>query len=279
MLSHSPIHASDLAQRVQDKKEKLLNVAPPFPEKIANSAMGHPQWKSYIHSLLSYQKSFPGIYTPLDLIRWDKIPTEWLYPQIRKHGLTWERSQKKSMAADERRTEQTVLSRNSNEELYRKIMQLEKAQPTLYWIGSTRWILDSLSENERMSLTPLDPIFQKSDIGKEVFNRIRESVKNNNISGFVIDRKSQKLILETENSFYKIEFQESVDPQELIIRPYEGKDKRLGTDIKVRRENFRGYLYNASSGEKLPFGPIPLKSNQWVDERGHTHFEGDGHKH
>jgi hypothetical protein len=107
----------------------------------------------------------------------------------------------------------------------------------------------------------------------------------------LIDKQSQRLILETyeetssrspasvKSDYFKVEFKEAPTSQELVIRPYYGKDQRLGGDIKLRNENFRGYLLNASSVEKLPFGPLPLKTNQWVDESGHTHFHGDGHKH
>jgi hypothetical protein len=47
----------------------------------------------------------------------------------------------------------------------------------------------------------------------------------------------------------------------------------------MRKENFRGYLLNAQSGEKLPLGPYPVQGQRWVDERGTSHFKGDGHKH
>lgn len=242
--------------------------------------ISHPRWKLYLHTLLAYQKSFPGIYTPIDLIRWDKIPQDWLQTQIGKYSNSWERLQKKSLTADLRRTEETVVSRKANEELYQFIQSLEKSQNPFFWVGSTRPILDSMSENERLSLTPLDAVFQESSLGLQLFDRIRERKTGKLISGFIIDKKQQRLILEEDaNNYFKFEIKDAPSPQDLLIRTFYGREERVGLDIKIQKENFRGYLLKPLSNDRFPFGPMPLKKNQWVDERGHSHFEGDGHKH
>lgn len=272
------IKANNLESRIA-ARQKLQEQTPPSKDRVANSPLNHPQWKNYVHSLLAYQKLFPGIYTPIDLIRWDKIPEDWLFSQIRKHGLLWERLKSKTLSMNDRRTEQTVLSRNANEELYRKILELEKSQKGFFWMGSTRFVLDSLDESERVSLTPLDPVFQKSDLGSQIYSRIKLKENAATLSGFLIDKKSQRMIFESADSgYYKVEFHEAPTPQELLIRTYFGKNERLGSDIKIRKENFRGYLFNTSSNEPLPMGPLPLKKNQWVDESGRTHYSGDGHQ-
>jgi hypothetical protein len=261
--------------------------ATPVPEKhFPATPTALPGWKSYILSLSSYQKAYPGLYPPLDLVRWDRIPSEWLKPQVRKHGTIWERSEAKDLNFDDRRTERIALSRRSNQELFEKLNAMEKAG-TL-WVGSTRNLLDTFSKDERIALTPLDEAFQTSELGKILFQRLRGK-SSELLSGFLVDPKASRMILEIGDSaapdstsvpakYFKVDFDLS-DKAEVRLRPSFGRDERLGSDIAQRKENFRGYLLNAESNERLPLGPYPASQNRWVDERGISHFHGDGHKH
>lgn len=264
------------------KKKRSTQESPTFPKHFPITPIAHPQWKSYLTNLSSYQSAYPGIYTPADLVRWDKLPPEWLRTHVRKHGLIWERSEAKPLAFEDRRLERVVISRKTNQELFEALQTLEK-QGTL-WIGSTRALLDSFNTEDRIALTPLDEAFQKSDLGSQLFKRFSEK-SSSSLNGFLVDRKSGRMILElggassAENpSYFKVEFLPQGDA-ETRVRPIFGREERLGADILFRKENFRSYLLNKESVEKLPLGPYPAKANQWLDERGTSHFHGDGHKH
>lgn len=268
-------------------KQQEATRAAPIPEKhFPSTPTALPQWKSYLLSLSAYQKAYPGLYPPLDLVRWDRIPLEWLKAQVRKHGLTWERAEAKELNFDDRRIERIALSRKSNQELFEKLKSMEK-EGTL-WVGSTRNLLDTFAKEDRLALTPLDEAFQTSELGKLLFERFR-SKSSELISGFLVDPKAQRVILEIGESdspetksettkYFKIEF-DLTNKSEVRLRPSYGRNERLGSDISQRKENFRGYLLNAESNERLPLGPYPASQNRWVDERGTSHFHGDGHKH
>jgi hypothetical protein len=276
-----------LRQSLSQNQKSATRTAPVPDKHFPATPTTLPQWKNYLLSLSAYQKAFPGLYPPLDLVRWDRIPLDWLKPQVRKHGLIWERAESRDLNFDDRRTERVALSRKSNQELFEKLSALQK-QGTL-WVGSTRTLLDSFSSEERLALTPLDEAFQQSELGKLLFDRFR-SKSSELLSGFLVDPKAQRLILEIGESnsdgesgsvpsqYFKVEFDLS-NKAEVRIRPSFGRDERLGSDISQRKENFRGYLLNAESNERLPLGPYPARQNRWVDERGTAHFHGDGHKH
>ncbi len=270
------------------ENQKRATRAAPVPEKhFPATPTALPEWKSYLLSLSAYQKAFPGLYPPLDLVRWDRIPFEWLKPQVRKHGRIWARAEAKDLNFDDRRTERVAISRKSNQELFEKLSSMGK-EGTL-WVGTTRTLLDTFSKDERLALTPLDEAFQQSELGKLLFERFRG--KSSELpSGFLVDPKAHRLILEIGESgqeeeanpaakkYFKVDFDLS-DKVMVQIRPSFGRDERLGSDISQRKENFRGYLLNADSSERLPLGPYPASQNRWIDEGGTAHFHGDGHKH
>jgi|GEM_PF-3230773 len=291
LLCGTPSHSeSPLRARVRSGSTTTANKNPAGGDASTPSSRADPQWKNYLNNLAAYQRSFPGIYMPLDLVRWDKIPDDWLRTQVRKHGLAWERSESKAMSFEERRTQRIVVSRKANQELFEAQKALE-SKGTL-WVGSTRDLLDTFATDERLALTPLDEAFQSSELGGELFKRFAQK-SSGALTGFLIDPKAKRLILEIGSEggpsspskaapgspqYFKIDFDDSAS-KELRIRPSYGREERLGADISMRKENFRGYLLNASSGEKLPLGPYPLPKNRWVDENGTGHFHGDGHKH
>ena len=281
-LAASASQAQDSLRTQALRKRKATQETPTFPKHFPSTPIAHPQWKSYLTNIRSYQSAYPGIYTPPDLVRWDKLPAEWLKTHIRKNGLIWERSEAKPLPFEDRRTERVVISRKANQELYEALQALEK-QGTL-WVGSTRALLDSFNIDDRISLTPLDEAFQKSELGRELFKRFAEK-SSSALTGFLVDPKAKRMILELGESssdttppYFKVEFLPQ-SAAELRVRPLIGREERLGADIIVRQENFRSYLLNNESIEKLPLGPYPSKGNQWLDERGTSHFKGDGHKH
>ncbi|MEO5668884.1 MAG: hypothetical protein ABIR96_12560 [Bdellovibrionota bacterium] len=256
---------------------RALSVPLPTPAKYFPQSPGaQAQWSSYLVSLGDYQKSYPGLFTPLDLVRWDKLPDEWLKTQIRKHGLAWQHLEAKTLEFKERRSERLALSRRANQELFDAEKALEKQRRL--WMGATRAQLDTLKPEDRFSLTPLDEAFQRSDLGKQLSQRF--GGKNPGmITGFLVDPANKTLIIETgENDYFKTVFDDS-NATALHVRAFWGRDERLGTDVTMLKENFRGFLLNPQSGERLPLGPYPAKANLWVDERGTSHFKGDGHKH
>lgn len=241
----------------------------------------HPLWQDYIAAINLYHRIHPDVYKPLELLPLDIINKQKLEEEITFTANEWLNFKKLKRGTLSERDREISISRKANERLFELTQNIQKAGETT----SLKEVIEAIPESTRLALTPLDPIFLNGVLGKKIKEDLAEKgkhpsqlsrVKVNSAKGSLLfdfsDNKNLKykinLITKSSSDIsFKSEFKEA---RELAVATQ--------SDSKLQAYSLGADFYEKKFSDN-PFGKFPLKTERFLDEGGHSHFSGDGHKH
>lgn len=241
------------------------------------------EWPRYLEGLDFYQRYNNDLFRTSDTIRWDRISKNWLTKHVTKWGRVWLHLRDRKLKPEEVHPKKIKLSRLINQELYEYIIAAEKKSTiSTHLHGSTLALQQSIPQGLRRSLTPLDDLFISSDLGKNIFKKIKKSSLKTPAS-FVFHEKSKTIYLNLGNGSsadkFRIKYSDiKGDESKSRIEIFKDLKDSILPPIDVSQENYESRWINAKSKSRKPLGKFPSKKEQFLIE-GNTHFSGDGHKH
>lgn len=257
-------------------------------ESELEKAFKSREWGYYVNALRYYHSQYPNVFTPLELIRIDRLPVEALLLEIKKYGPAWE-ALSKGRLRDEVVEAQVQVSREANQSLEKLVnASPEKAAGKLR--GSFQALLTHIPSADRIAMTPLDKAFESSVLGEKIKKEISQKKELVPLA-FTLNEAKNRIDFEglppawtareiPPKRFYSLEYGPTDNPEVLRFRgSYPGSSDRAGPDIMARKTLFRGSLFDAKDFSRMPFGRIPKGGELWIDEGGASHFSGDGHNH
>lgn len=256
------------------------------PTKQLNDLFNSEHWHPYVQSIAYFQKRYTGAFPPLELIRLDRLPQKEFSQQVHKYGAEWVDLDKKKFGA-QLEAEKLFLSKHANTDLYELVHKLMK-EGKVALRGSSTEILAAIPAEDRLALSPLDPVFKNSELGK----KLNADTKKYEVQGFSIDDQAKQLTFELNSapssgqpgpasaSSYQLSFKDIPDTDQLRARgSLNGNPQPAGPDINVPRSNLRGTFFSASDPSPFPFGNYPQASDIFLGENNTQHYQGDGHDH
>ncbi len=243
------------------------------------------QWPAYVSAVQYYQVVSPAVFSPLELLRLDLLKFSTLSEQVKTVGSEWETLEKKtrSKAVLE---EKESLSRKANDWLHVQFRK-EKISPH----GTHLKILKSMKITQRYALTPMDGLFQNTEIGKKIANDLK-SRSEFEVRSLKFLKEKQAIVFEGvpvvwgKNSkvaalpIYQITAASVEDGSVVKLRAqFIDKAEAAYPDLKFRKEYLGGSFFDSKSSGRFLLGPMPQQKSIFLDEGGTSHFSGDGHKH
>ncbi len=256
----------------------LLSLARGF---AGTNFLKHPLWQDYMAAINLYHRIHPEVYKPLELLPLDMIDEQMLNQEITMTGNEWILFKKTKRGTLSEREKEISISRKANERLLALTQKIQKSGETT----SLKAVLEALPEATRLSLTPLDPIFLNGVLGKKIKEDLAEKGKHpSQLSRVKINSAKGTLLfdfLDDKNLKYKINLITKSSTDISVKSEFkEGRGLAVSTqsDSKLQAYGLVGDFFEKKFSDN-PFGKFPLKKERFLDEGGHSHFSGDGHKH
>lgn len=244
------------------------------------------EWPAFVEAVTVYQKKHPTHYRSLETTRLDLLPPAELAPLVQHYGKLWLGRDKNLRYRRDIDKASDKVSRDANEALDQLLRKMQKAQPRLNLNGGQLDWLKSIPTDQRVALTPLDDLFKKSsEAGKKIASDLSLAKAPANLDAYRYDAEGGKLVLQNSqdpqlNVNYTLKLDQAFAQGVLRLRGLFGvSPDPVGTDLSINADYLSGKFFNAKSSDPQPFGTYPQGKNLWVDEKGATHFGGDGHKH
>ncbi|MEZ4816300.1 MAG: hypothetical protein R3A80_14035 [Bdellovibrionota bacterium] len=236
------------------------------------------KWNSYVNVISFYHRFYPGIYKALELMPLTQIPEKDFENEIQNTTQEWDQFALKKRGTLADRQSEIQLSRNANERLSALLANNKE-------FVAIKKVIDSIKSDQRVALTPLDPVFWNSVIGKKAKSDLA-SIQAEPAQISEVSIKSKKGILDytladNPKDKYRIRV---LDKGENTLRvkgqlsKLRGPSSILNKDSELKVFDLKGAFYQKKS-DRLPFGPYPSPKELYQSEDGATHFRGDGHKH
>jgi hypothetical protein len=245
------------------------------------SFLKHPLWQDYLSAIHLYHRTHPDVYKPLELLPLDLIDETKLNQEITLTANEWINFKKTKKGSLAERDKEIMISRKANERLLSLLQNIQKPGETT----SLRAVIDILPEASRLALTPLDPIFLNGVLGEKIKKDLAEKGKHpTQFSRVKVNSSKGSLVfdfLDDKDLKYKINLT-SKSPTDISVKSEFKRARSLAestqNDSKLQTYNINGDFYEKKFSDS-PFGKFPLKRERFLDEGGHSHFSGDGHKH
>ena len=247
-----------------------------------------PEWAPFTDCLSFYQKRYPKVYVPVEFLRLDRLPAHAIEKMVADYGTRWKafNASRMSSGSEEARLK---LSREANSELDGLRRTAERAGRRNF-IGSSRAVVSNMPPSSRIGLTFFDALFESSEVGKKIAADLRTKSEFG-FMAYTVNRERKQIIFEglpaawvntpmEPRPFYVLELGEQSGGDILKLRGvFKGSVEPASPDLRVRRTNLRGTLFNDQDSSQLPLGRMPAAKDVTIDESGHSHFSGDGHNH
>lgn len=258
-----------------------------FAARPLETFIGSKHFLSYSYCLRDCQRRFPGRYTPLELIRLDRLPEQEFIRQAEGFAQSWSALNQYGV----RRSEESLshLSCRANDALA-ALMLAAQRRSKLSLKGSLLSVLRAMPVDSRLALSPLDGQFMKSsEIGKKVQKDLA-SRPEMNLQAVSVDEDGRLVSFEGQpgawdrlnlapKSYYELRVKQTNGDKLRFRGNYTNKSDIVSGDLVLRREDVSGKLFNPQDSSLLLFGEYPEEKNSWVDESGLFHYSGDGHNH
>ncbi|HVJ64988.1 MAG TPA: hypothetical protein VM901_07020 [Bdellovibrionota bacterium] len=261
----------------------LVLVAVPGQAKTFAELLASPSWGPYTEALVHAQRKHPYLYRPLESLRLDLLPAAEVAAQVQHFADRWTKEPRALRQRGDVESAKDKISDEANRQMQALVQRTAQQNPRLSLSGTTREILATLPEASRLALTPLDEVFQSStEVGKKIGADLR--LRGAEASAYRLDEKSRAIEFSTgadlDSLNYTLKAVSAFEAGLFRLRGLFGNSSDpVGTDVTVAAEFMRGTFFNPSSTDRYEFGTYPKVKDRWVDERGATHFGGDGHKH
>ncbi len=258
------------------------------PPKLVDLTQ-YPEWNAFTESLAYFHFFHPGTFVPLELLRVDRLPVVPFATLVKKHGGLWQQSGKK-FSYSLRDDRLIALSRSANQELAELVKKTRLAAPKKPLSGSVLAVTRAIPPKSRLALSPLDPVFSSSILGSEVKKAVSTQGQLEVSAVSWSEEKSQLIFEGLPRAWSKL----NIAPKAFLNVVVEKQGEDLGTEVKIRtqlknsqtpssdvrarREYFRGSLFNPKDSSPYPFGTYP-KGAEIFKTEGEDHFSGDGHNH
>ncbi len=243
-------------------------------------------WQNYVTILNFYHRFNPNVYPSLELLPLNKIPTDTFQNEINQTSQSWEQFEKSKKGTLADRQTQIKLSRDANERLLALLPKNEKNPVTL------KKVIDSIPKGARTAMTPLDPIFWNSVIGKKVSADLIKIKKDPSQVQEVQIRSDKGTIhycFETdatkESDRYSVKLVNNgtttlkvKGKYNTLTSPASDQAMDLDQDSTLKVFDLKGAFYKKQN-DPSPFGAYPPDKDVYIGEDGNPHFKGDGHKH
>jgi hypothetical protein len=219
---------------------------------------------------------------PPELIRFDRIPFTELRNQSLKFGAQWLTAMRAGTSSSDSHNQKLRASQEANWALHQLLAKLRER---VYVFGSREDLLKAVPADTRLALTPLDDLFKMS-----VFNReLAKVLEKGNVkywNAFSFDPKEKNFRLERATG---LEQAQMIYPIADVSKKFEA-DGRMSfkvrapassnslPDLSIDTSYLNGSFFGAKKGP-YPFGKFVNPNEVFVDEKGQSHFDGDGHKH
>lgn len=252
-------------------------------ENFANLA-NSSNWQQYMRCLSFFQKYSPSSYYPPELIRFDRLPLNELAQQVQKFSNSWIATIKSSKNSKDIHNLKIEISKNANWELY---LLLKSTSDHASTYGSRSDLLEKFPKDARSAMTPLDDSFKINTFSKELSKTLGKGGISS-WNAFSFDPKDKSLQLEIAPNLLQARISY---PVAIITNKSESNISntfKVRTpastlsgvpDLRVDPSYLQGNFFNPKSNDSTPFGKYVNSSDTFVDEKGQSHFSGDGHNH
>jgi hypothetical protein len=252
--------------------------------KIASAQTGfikHPLWQDYFAAINLYNRVHTDVYKPIELLPLDLIDEKKLNQEITFTANEWINFKKIKKGTLAERDKEIMISRKANERLLSLLQKIQKPGETT----SLKAVIDILPEASRLALTPLDPIFLNGVLGEKIKKDLAEKGKHpTQLSRVKVNSSKGSLVFDFSDDKdlkYKVNLI-AKSPIDIAIKSEFKRARNLSEatqgDSKLQVYQLSGDFYEKKFSNN-PFGKFPLKTERFLDEGGHSHFSGDGHKH
>ena len=265
---------------------RAQNSSPKMPE-----AWDLEEWPMYVSAIVSGQRLKPGVYPALERIRLDRLPALELGKQVIVYGSKWKALDRGAGRTEKARRD---VSLAANDELLALILKTQKLSRYKTIWGSTQALLAKIPIYSRLELSPLDPLFLKTEVGQKISSDVTKMGSKTKADSYLMHPEQRVLELfmnpdPKSNQLYR-----------LVVRDFESSggqasDKNIALKGVWGREAFglqndlifpKGYLKGsfwegnttATSSNSTPFGVYPGASGSGGENSG-SQSSGDAHSH
>ncbi len=247
---------------------------------LANSS----NWENYLRCLSFFQKYSPSSYYPPELIRFDRLPFNELAQQVEKFSKSWLSTIKSRKASKDIHYQKLNVSKEANWELY-LLLKNNADRASMY--GSRRDLLDKFPKEARSAMTPLDDSFKLNTFSKEL-SKTLEKGGISSWNAFSFDPQEKSLQLEIAPNLSQARISYPIASITLKDKSNVSNTFKVRTpasqmsgipDLRVDPTYLQGNFFNSKSNDYTPFGKFINSNDTFIDEKGQSHFSGDGHNH
>lgn len=247
----------------------------------SNEFLKNAMWKDYLTAISLYHRVHPEVYKPIELLPLDMINPEVFQKEIISTANEWLSFKKTKKGTLAERDKEIMISRQANERLFSLLQKIQKPGETT----SLKAVVDILPEASRLALTPLDPIFLNGVLGEKIKKDLAKKGKHpSQLSRVKVNSSKGSLVFDFSDDKdlkYKINLT-AKSPTDISVKSEFKRARSLSestqSDSKLQVYQLSGNFYEKKFSDN-PFGKFPLKTERFLDEGGHSHFSGDGHKH
>lgn len=245
------------------------------------------KWPTYVSAIRHYQKKFPALYRPLELLPIHKLPQSSFNNHVHQTITRWEDAVN-LRAHEEILKYKKQVSKAANKELKELLHQYNLLNPNVFHIRKE--IVESIPQESRIAMSPYDLSFLNAgELGKKIkkdLNSLQwveaDEAKINLLKRNVVFFGSLKTPFQKTPQLKPVYELYDVGPagQQRLFR---GRGLINGQlimpDILINPLYMQGTFFDPKDKSFVPLGNYIPANSLIIDEGGVGHFKGDGHKH